>query len=208
MAFGWDCACQIQRGDSIGEEVVDAEMQRINAEAERILEAERQEVESIWQLRRAKSPTEAQVEMLSTMEDTEAGQGVQLSQAVPEPIQEEPEQEAKAEAKVGEAQASEAAEKPSGEEERQKAVAAFLKKHGFKDVKSVKKSLLSGSTYVLHKACKLGDARMVEYLLEEGASKDQKDSHGRTPADIAKASKNSAVLQALGCELTAARGGA
>ncbi|CAE7222112.1 unnamed protein product, partial [Symbiodinium natans] len=87
-------------------------------------------------------------------------------------------------------------------------VASFLKKHGFKDVGAAKKSLLKGTTYPLHKACKLGDARMVAYLLQAGASKEQKDSHGRTAVDIAKASSNTAVLQELGCELTAARGGA
>mmetsp|Transcript_61674 Transcript_61674/g.144400 ORF Transcript_61674/g.144400 Transcript_61674/m.144400 type:complete len:205 (-) Transcript_61674:123-737(-) len=204
MAFGCACSCPAQRGDSVGEEVVDDNMQKINDEAARILAAERQEVEMWWKLRRAQSPTENEAqELFMTKEAAAVMESIQADQVhVPDTLPQSEEAVEAAEAQL------EKAVQDERDKERKDSVASFLKKHGFKDVGLAKKSLLSGTTYPLHKACKLGDARMVAYLLEAGASLEQKDSHGKTAVDIAKASRNTAVLKELGCETSAARGGA
>ncbi|OLP83243.1 hypothetical protein AK812_SmicGene36037 [Symbiodinium microadriaticum] len=203
MAFGCACSCPAQRGDSVGEEVVDDNMQKINDEAARILAAERQEVEMWWKLRRAQSPTENEAqELFMTKEAAAVMESIQAEQVpVPDTLPEAGEAVEAAEAQL------EKAVQEQRDKERNDSVATFLKKHGFKDVGQAKKSLLSGTTYPLHKACKLGDARMVAYLLEAGASLEQKDSHGKTAVDIAKASRNTSVLKELGCETSAARGG-
>eukprot|EP00930_Biecheleria_cincta_P023671 TRINITY_DN17060_c0_g1_i1.p1 TRINITY_DN17060_c0_g1~~TRINITY_DN17060_c0_g1_i1.p1 ORF type:complete len:227 (-),score=70.34 TRINITY_DN17060_c0_g1_i1:40-720(-) len=75
-------------------------------------------------------------------------------------------------------------------QERKQAVLIFLSKHGFKDVNGCKRSLMS-STYPLHKAVEAGDERLVRMLIQEGADVLQKNSSGRTPAELA-AKKNKA----------------
>lgn len=71
-------------------------------------------------------------------------------------------------------------------EEREKLVSAFLKQHGFAGVQSVKKSLLSGSTYPLHKAAELGDVKLVEMLIKSGADPTIKNSAGKTAGEVAQ----------------------
>merc|ERR1712050_577422 len=69
---------------------------------------------------------------------------------------------------------------------RQTKVAAYLKDHGFKGGVTGQKWLLFKTTYPLHAAAKSGNTLMVGYLLKEGADATQKDSSGRTAAEVAQ----------------------
>jgi len=175
----------------------------IEAEAEMILKAEQELVELRWSLQRARSEAEQQVDDLmkevKTNQEALAKTEPELAKEIKETaekIKEVKAEKAAEEAAAKEHEAAVAAGRAKEEEERQVAVADFLKKYGFKSVNSPKRSLL-WSSYALHKAAKQGDARMVEFLLLEGAVKDQKDSSGKTPAQIAKAGKHTAVLRVL-----------
>eukprot|EP00930_Biecheleria_cincta_P025857 TRINITY_DN18338_c0_g1_i1.p1 TRINITY_DN18338_c0_g1~~TRINITY_DN18338_c0_g1_i1.p1 ORF type:complete len:252 (-),score=45.58 TRINITY_DN18338_c0_g1_i1:285-959(-) len=64
-------------------------------------------------------------------------------------------------------------------------IQAFLKKHGFSGVNSIKRYLMS-STYPLHKAAELGDEKMVALLLQKGADPSLKNSSSKTAAEVAK----------------------
>jgi len=91
------------------------------------------------------------------------------------------------------------------EEKRKAAVAAFLKEYGFTGVNAPRKKLMK-TNYALHKAAKLGDTQLVEMLILEGADTKQKDSRGKTPAQVATA-KNSkgshlSVISMLGKQQT------
>eukprot|EP00930_Biecheleria_cincta_P079474 TRINITY_DN6732_c0_g1_i1.p1 TRINITY_DN6732_c0_g1~~TRINITY_DN6732_c0_g1_i1.p1 ORF type:complete len:245 (+),score=83.17 TRINITY_DN6732_c0_g1_i1:70-804(+) len=68
--------------------------------------------------------------------------------------------------------------------QRKALVAAFLKKHGFAEVNSSKRSLF-GTSYPLHKAAENADDKIASMLLKEGAKLDQKNSSGRTAAEVA-----------------------
>jgi len=70
-------------------------------------------------------------------------------------------------------------------EERTRLVREFLKQHGFAGVNTSKRFLI-GSTYPLHKAAELGDARMVAMLMQEGADPKLKTSWGTTAACVAQ----------------------
>jgi len=94
-----------------------------------------------------------------------------------------------------------AEEKLAQEKRRRKeAVDAFLKANKFKGVGIPKKSMLS-TTYALHCAVEKVDVHMVEDLIKEGADAQQKNSNGRTPAQLAqKKNKNGShtvILQIL-----------
>merc|ERR1712232_1008235 len=86
-------------------------------------------------------------------------------------------------------------------EERKCKVAEFLQEHGFKDVASAKKAFLS-TTYPLHCAAEKGQEDMVKMLMEEGADPAQKNSSGKTAAQVAqkkgRSGSHDKVLQALG----------
>merc|ERR1712060_528591 len=83
---------------------------------------------------------------------------------------------------------------------RKDAVDAFLKANKFKGPSAPKRSMMS-TTYPLHCAVEKVDVQMVEDLIQEGASSHQKDSYGRTPAQLAhKRNKNgsqAAILRKL-----------
>lgn len=125
----------------------------------------------------------------------------ELAQEIAEAVEEAQTLQAaeKAEASAVEKAAQEA---DKAVEERHAEVAAFLKKHGFRSINEAKRSFLS-SSYALHRAVKLGDARMVELLLLDGALKEQKESgllsSGKTAMQLAKNGKyaNPAVLRVL-----------
>jgi len=76
------------------------------------------------------------------------------------------------------------------ERERLEALDAFCKQYGFLGVHLPRRngcSLWSASTtYPLHCAAELADARIVEMLLLEGADPDQKNSAGKTAAQVAQ----------------------
>lgn len=98
------------------------------------------------------------------------------------------------------------------ERRRQTAVAGFLQEHGFLGGISGGKRNLMNTTYPLHRAAKLGDAQMVEWLLVEGADPFQTNSAGRTPAQVAqrhdRTNSHRKVLQLLSAPDVALSGGA
>ncbi|CAE8622337.1 unnamed protein product [Polarella glacialis] len=71
--------------------------------------------------------------------------------------------------------------------ESENAVATFLKLHGFTGVSSCKR-IDSCSTFPLHKAAEAGDDKMVSLLCRAGANPTQKNSWGKTPAQVAQKS--------------------
>jgi len=85
-------------------------------------------------------------------------------------------------------------------QERKTAVTAFFKKFGFTGVNNPKKSLMS-SSYALHKAAEIADDKLVATLLLEGASLAQKNSSGKTAAQVAeklnKKGSHAKVLEVL-----------
>lgn len=76
--------------------------------------------------------------------------------------------------------------------EKQEALQSFLRHHGFSGPSEPKKSGSSGmfgrsvTTYPLHCAAKLGDAQVLELLLEQGAAPTQRNSSGHTAAEVAQ----------------------
>eukprot|EP00440_Ansanella_granifera_P075376 gb/GFBE01081800.1/.p1 GENE.gb/GFBE01081800.1/~~gb/GFBE01081800.1/.p1 ORF type:complete len:226 (+),score=87.42 gb/GFBE01081800.1/:1-678(+) len=102
------------------------------------------------------------------------------------------EEDARRMAEAAAAAAAEAAKKAEEErlrqeqamKQRKQEVSAYLQKQGFADVNSSKRSWFS-STYPLHKAAEAADDKLVALLLEEGANASQKNSSGRTAAQVA-----------------------
>eukprot|EP00439_Symbiodinium_sp_Y106_P085757 s465_g29.t2 len=100
---------------------------------------------------------------------------------------EQREKEAK-EAAEAEKAAAEQAEKKRQEERSELAqhkneVMAWIKKQGFTGINNAKKSFFS-STYPLHKAAEVGNAKMVKLLLEQGANPALKNSAGKTAQEV------------------------
>mmetsp|Transcript_82702 Transcript_82702/g.192151 ORF Transcript_82702/g.192151 Transcript_82702/m.192151 type:complete len:221 (-) Transcript_82702:237-899(-) len=90
--------------------------------------------------------------------------------------------------------------------QRRETLAQFYARHGFTGINEPRRSgcavLRSATTYPLHCAVELGDERIVSMLLKEGASTLQKDSSGKTAAQVAqkknKGSSHEGVLRLLG----------
>lgn len=129
-----------------------------------------------------------------------------------ERAQQEAEQRAAAEAVrvAEEAEQREASERAAAAAHRRKTeVAAFLQKNGFTNGVAGPKKCMTKTKYPLHTAAKRGGAFMVEMLLQEGADATQKDSTGRTAAQVAqKENRNNShaqVLQALAAVAPAGR---
>lgn len=78
-------------------------------------------------------------------------------------------------------------EREQEEHERKTTVSAFLKKFTFSDVNGPKMSGCTGmsKTYPLHMAAQKGDDVLVGMLLQEGANAAQKNSWGKTAAQVA-----------------------
>merc|ERR1712217_403415 len=70
-------------------------------------------------------------------------------------------------------------------EERRKAIAKFLKSHGFSSATGPKRSMLK-VTYPLHCAAEEGNWQIVGMLLNEGVNPAQKNSSGKTAVQIAE----------------------
>jgi len=89
--------------------------------------------------------------------------------------------------------------------ERQAAINSFCTRYGFSNLKEPRRAgctvFGATSTYALHQAAQLGDAKIVEMLLEEGASPLQQNSSKRTALQLAqkknKRGSHDAVLQVL-----------
>jgi len=102
----------------------------------------------------------------------------------------------------------EAQERQEQEQRRKVAVTAFLMDHGFTGgVGGPKRSVLN-TTYPLHRAAKLDNAAMVSFLLQAGADPAQKNTAGRTAAQVtrrhASDGSHAAVLRVLGAAAAAA----
>lgn len=155
--------------------------------------------------RRQAAEEEARKE-LAALQDEEAARKVAEEAAQEAQKQEEAERAAEAAAREEAASQQELA----AAAERKAAVQAFLKKHGYKGVCAPKKTFLK-TTYPLHEAAKRADAGMVKMLLEEGASKAQKNSRGTTAVERAqkadKKGSHAEVIQLL-CGKAAKAGGA
>jgi len=101
--------------------------------------------------------------------------------------------------------------------ERREAVADFLAENGFIGASGIdcmtqlpaqinaKRKKLMFSTYPLHVAAEKGDAIMIRHLLQEGANTEQRNTVGRTAAQVArrknKDGSHDQALRALGEEL-------
>merc|ERR1712217_293049 len=85
-------------------------------------------------------------------------------------------------------------------EERRKAIAKFLKSHGFSSATGPKRSMLK-VTYPLHCAAEEGNWQIVGMLLNEGVNPAQKNSSGKTTAQVAekkdKKGSHASVLRLL-----------
>lgn len=126
-------------------------------------------------------------------------------------VAEEAEEAEKAAAAAAAAAAAEEAEKAAAAAAaaRKAAVQAFLKEHGYAGPAAPKRTLMK-TTYPLHEAAKLGDAKMVTMLLEEGASQTQKNSRGKTALQRAQQAdrkgSHAQVIQLLGGKAQAQAG--
>mmetsp|Transcript_68581 Transcript_68581/g.155415 ORF Transcript_68581/g.155415 Transcript_68581/m.155415 type:complete len:205 (-) Transcript_68581:105-719(-) len=102
------------------------------------------------------------------------------------------------------------------EQERKEALDTFCKRYGFADIRAPRRSgcavLASVTTYPLHWAAELGDARVVEMLLKEGVDTTQKNSAGKIAAQVAqkkdKGGSHQAVRSLLGDVAAPRSGGA
>jgi len=76
------------------------------------------------------------------------------------------------------------------ERERKEALDAFCQQHGFADISAPRRSgcavWSAATTYPLHWAAELADARIVGLLLKEGVDTKQKNSSGKTAAQVAQ----------------------
>ncbi|CAE7228830.1 VAC14, partial [Symbiodinium sp. CCMP2456] len=154
-----DLAKRVAEEQAVKEE----EDRRRKAEEEAAKEAVRQQREKEAEERRRKEQEEAQRARLEA---------------------EQREKEAK-EAAEAEKAAAEQAEKTRQEElaQHKNEVMAWIKKQGFTGINNAKKSFFS-STYPLHKAAEVGNAKMVKLLLEQGANPALKNSAGKTAQEV------------------------
>lgn len=127
-----------------------------------------------------------------------------------EKAEEEAATKAAAEAAAADA-ARKAEEERQAEQQSKAATDAFLKEWGFAGPQAPRRKLLKTS-YAIHKAAKLGNARVVEQLIKEGADTRQKDSRGKTAAQVAQRhngkGSHAAVLALLGAPAQPRAGGA
>jgi len=76
------------------------------------------------------------------------------------------------------------------ERERKEALHAFCQQHGFADISGPRRTgcavWSAATTYPLHWAAELADARVVGLLLKEGVDTKQKNSAGKTAAQVAQ----------------------
>lgn len=100
--------------------------------------------------------------------------------------------------------------------ERKEAVNTFCLQHGFPDIHAPRRSgcavFAATATYALHVAAELADERIVSMLLKEGADPAQKNSSGKTPAQVAqrknKHGSHEEVMRLLGSSARPCVGGA
>jgi len=213
MFGGYDCSATCRRQDAatstvkfdaeaMSRQQKEEEAKRMAEEADRrrIEEAMRRQAEQEAEMERARKAAEEK----KLREQREAEERARLEQERIERERQEQEEEKRRIAEEKRVQ-----QERLEREEREKEVTAFLKQHGFASVNGVKKSFMS-STYALHKAAELGDVKIVAMLLKSGANADQKNSSGKTAAQVAakkdKKGSHSAVISVL--SVPAAAGGA
>eukprot|EP00441_Pelagodinium_beii_P032358 CAMPEP_0197641482 /NCGR_PEP_ID=MMETSP1338-20131121/15439_1 /TAXON_ID=43686 ORGANISM="Pelagodinium beii, Strain RCC1491" /NCGR_SAMPLE_ID=MMETSP1338 /ASSEMBLY_ACC=CAM_ASM_000754 /LENGTH=211 /DNA_ID=CAMNT_0043214477 /DNA_START=76 /DNA_END=711 /DNA_ORIENTATION=+ len=189
------CKPQIEEASSVRvkvEDIVDA----LRSEHEETQpEIERKNEDELKRKEAQMAEAEAQTRALKLEEEVRL-QAIQAAQAAEEVrLQEE---KVTREVKVALKVAREAKARMEQERrERAQLVLAFLKQHGFTGVSSAKHSLMS-TTYPLHKAAELGNAKLVAMLLKEGALPEQKNSSGKTAAEVAeKKNKDGSHLEVI-----------
>jgi len=222
--FGFSCgsACNLQQPAtstvkvSLADitEMPKVEEERLAREPEMAEEARRKEAEEELRLK---------AEEAERLVEEQRREQAERRRQEEEQRQREEAEEAQRVAEAAAAAAAEAAAARAAEEEkfrqeqalqatnfRKKQVSIFLKKEGFTDVNARKRSLLS-STYPLHKAAEAGNAKLVSMLLAEGANPAQKNSSGRTAAQVAfkqnKSGSHSKVISLLQTSSAAPRMG-
>jgi len=101
-------------------------------------------------------------------------------------------------------QAEQEAQERKQVEKRKAAVTSFLREHGFSCVSTPKRTLMGRTTYPIHEAARIGSWKMVSLLIQEGVDPKQRDSRGKTAAQIAhweddgESSSHASVLIVLG----------
>mmetsp|Transcript_102526 Transcript_102526/g.265126 ORF Transcript_102526/g.265126 Transcript_102526/m.265126 type:complete len:233 (+) Transcript_102526:98-796(+) len=70
-------------------------------------------------------------------------------------------------------------------EEQSRLLLEFLAEHGFAGAHTPRRKMWR-TTYPIHKAVKVGDPKIIEILLAEGADPNQKDSRGKTAEQLAQ----------------------
>mmetsp|Transcript_45044 Transcript_45044/g.113298 ORF Transcript_45044/g.113298 Transcript_45044/m.113298 type:complete len:239 (-) Transcript_45044:162-878(-) len=164
------------------------EAKRVEAEQRRLLELEQERLEEERKLRearereeRARREREAQVR-----QEEQARREAEIRRAREELERAEADQKAELERMAAK------------ERDRKAAVANFLRENEFSNGVGGKKRSFLKTTYPLHCAAKAGNARMLEMLLQEGADVLQKNSSGKTAAQVAeKANRNNSHAGAI-----------
>jgi len=167
---------------------------QVDADRQAAEEAQRRQQEAELELQRKRAEQEArcqkEAEEKAARERAEAEARRVLAERERQAEEARRAQELKRAEEARRREAEEAARRTEEErvaqEKRKAAVAAFLKEYGFTGVNAPRKKLMK-TNYALHKAAKLGDTQLVEMLILEGADTKQKDSRGKTPAQVATA---------------------
>lgn len=186
------------------------EEQQRQQQQQRLLEEQREEARRLEE-ERARQESEARLR--GDAEEAERQERARLQQ---EEQQRREEAEREERRQLEERAAAELlrreAARAESERQRRAAVAGFLKEQGFTGgVRGPKRNLVN-TTYPLHRAAKLGNAEMAEWLLAEGADPLQTNSAGRTAAEVARRhdakASHSSVLRVLGGNAAVRVGGA
>jgi len=184
-------------------------------------EAEREERERAEQLAHERAEEEAREaerirleEQRRLQEEQDRMQREQEEQARRE-LEERLQREREEKEREERARREEAERQAQEQRERREALDEFYQRNGFADVNAPRRSgcavFGAATTYPLHCAAELADERIVGMLLKEGAATSQKNSAGKTAAQVAqkrnKGGSHEGVLRLLGGEVARPRSG-
>jgi len=154
------------------------EAERLAREAQQRAEEERERQEEEERLRLEEQRAIEEAERLEKERQRAAEEKARL------------EREEKARLEREEKARREEAERQAREEQERKEVAAFCQQHGFADISAPRRNgctaWSAATTYPLHLAVELADAHIVGLLLKQGANTEQKNSTGKTAAQVAQ----------------------
>jgi len=154
---------------------------QVDADRQAAEEAQRRQQEAELELQRKRAEEEAR-----RQKEAQEKAARERAEAEARRVQAERERQARQAEEARRAEERREEEERVAQEKRKAAVAAFMKEYGFTGVNAPRKKMMK-TNYALHKAAKLGDAQLVEMLILEGADTKQKDSRGKTPAQVATA---------------------